>query len=262
MGSYNSQYENYYNSLKKRSRATYLPNYKNTFTSDRGEKKTSNYWARRIIRELIGVFILFVLVITCKAVHNARTISVYNYSKSIVSENYDYKDILNRTKSFDFKKLQDSIINRIENVRSKLTGTDMVQDKIRKEFIIPVEGAETSAFGYRKDPITKENKFHSGIDLDVKVGTPVKASYDGVVRECSEDSENGKYVLIDHKNGVETKYCHLSEALVKKEDVVKKSQVIAKSGNTGKSTGPHLHFELLYMGENKDPNDYFNKLGN
>ena len=58
------------------------------------------------------------------------------------------------------------------------------------------------------------------------------------------------------------RHFHLNEILIKKEDVVKKSQIIAKSGNTGKSTGPHLHFELLYMGENKNPNDYFSTTKN
>ena len=138
----------------------------------------------------------------------------------------------------------------------------MLEDKIKKEFILPIEVTETSAFGYRKDPITKKNKLHSGIDIDAKMNTDVKASFSGKIKECSEDSEQGKYILIDHGNGLETKYCHLNEILIKKEDVVKKSQIIAKSGNTGKSTGPHLHFELLYMGENKNPNDYFSTTKN
>ncbi|NMM64542.1 M23 family metallopeptidase [Clostridium sp. P21] len=262
MGSYNSEYENYYNSLRKKSRATYLPSYNNSFTADKKENNLENYWTRRIIRDLVGVFILFVFVIVCKAVHNTKTMSVYNYSKEVLNENYDYKVFFSRTKKLDLRKLQDDIINSIGDVRSKVTGTDSIQSKIKKQFIMPIQGTETSTFGYREDPITKKNKFHSGIDLDAKLNTDVKACYDGKVKECGEDAENGKYILIDHGNGVETKYCHLNELLVKKEDVVKKSKVIAKTGNTGKSTGPHLHFELLYMGQNENPNEYFGKVGN
>ncbi len=262
MGSYNSEYEDYYNSLRKKTRAAYVPYHKNAFTFSKEEKNEGNYWGRRIVRDLIGVFILFIFVIVCKSVPNAKTVAAYNYSREVINQNYDYKALLNKSKSFDLRKFQDNIINRIEKIRSKVTGTDMLEDKIKKEFILPMEGTETSAFGYRKDPITKKNKFHSGIDIDAKMNTDVKAAFSGKIKECSEDSEQGKYILIDHGDGLETKYCHLNEILIKKEDVVKKSQIIAKSGNTGKSTGPHLHFELLYMGENKNPNDYFSTTKN
>lgn len=66
----------------------------------------------------------------------------------------------------------------------------------------------------------------------------------------------GNYILIDHGDGIETKYGHLKEIKVKKGDVVKAGSIIALSGNTGKSTAPHLHFEFLYMGENKDPKEF------
>lgn len=258
MGSYNSQYEEYYNSLRKKSRAAYTPYHRNYFTSDNKEKKSgSNYWSRKIVFHLIGVLILFVFVIVCKTVNSTTTTEVYSFSKKLVNENYDYRSFFNKAKYFDVKKFQGNIMDYIENIKNKTTGKDVIGDRIKDKFILPLKGVETSAFGYRKDPVTKKNKFHAGVDIDAKMNTPVMASYDGKVEKCDEDNELGKYILIDHGEGLETKYCHLNKILVKREDVVKKSQIIAKSGNTGKSTGPHLHFEILYMGENKDPNEYF-----
>ena len=207
---------------------------------------------------MIGVLILFIFIIGCKIIITPQTQSVYNYSKKVLNENYDYGSLIEKTKSIDLNKLQDKITNIIEQIKNKATGGETAKDKIKNQFILPVEGVETSSYGYRKDPVTKEEKFHAGIDIDAKENTDVKASYDGKIKDCGEDGQLGKYILIDHGDGIETKYGHLNEILIKKEDAVKKSQVVAKSGNTGKSTGPHLHFELLYMGENEDPNEYFN----
>lgn len=262
MGSYNSQYEDYYTSLKKRSRATYSPYYKKTFSFSKGESYKDGYWVKRIMRDFIGVFLLFVFVIVCKLIVTPKTAQVYNYSKELVNKNYDYKSIIDRGKSLNFNKLQDDMINIIETIRSKVTGKDTVKDKIRKEFILPIRGNETSVLGYIKDPVTKENKFDAGIDIEAKENTEVKASYNGKVKDCGEDSNLGKYILIDHGDGIETKYANLKEILIKKGDGVEKSQVVGKSGNKGKYTEPHFHFELLYMGENKDPSQYFESIKN
>lgn len=213
---------------------------------------------KRIVRDLIGVLVLFIFITGCKLIVTPQTKMVYSYSKEVINENYDYGAIKEKIKSVNFNELQGKLMNIIEQIRSKVTGKESSTTRIKNEFILPVNGVETSAYGYREDPITKEKKFHAGVDIDAKENTDVLASYDGKIKECGEDGQLGNYILIDHGEGIETKYGHLNKILVKKEDAVKKSQVIAKSGNTGKSTGPHLHFELLYMGENEDPNQYFN----
>lgn len=258
MGQYNSEYEDYYNSLKKKSKGRYSPNYNNGTIFNNFGKTKGNYLVRRITRDLIGVLILFIFVIGCKITITPQTQAVYNYSKSILEQDYDYKSIKEKSESVNFTKLQDKITNIIEQVRTRITGKETVKNKIKNNFILPLEGVETSSFGYREDPITKEKKLHEGVDINAKENTDVKGSFDGKIKDCGEDGQLGKYIIIDHGEGIETKYGHLNEILVKKEDSVKKGQVIAKSGNTGKSTGPHLHFELLYMGENKNPDEYLN----
>lgn len=108
----------------------------------------------------------------------------------------------------------------------------------------PVSGKVSSKFGYRVDPVKKLHQFHNGIDLPVPVNTQVKNPQDGTVIDVLNNKEGGNQVLVRHSDGLVSGYAHLNKALVKKGDKVKKGQVIALSGNTGKSTGPHVHMTL------------------
>lgn len=110
-------------------------------------------------------------------------------------------------------------------------------------------GEINSEFGYRR------NRFHYGIDVDLNIGDNVLASFEGVVRIAKYDPTYGKVVVIRHQNGLETLYAHLSKIEVQLGDYVQAGDIIALGGNTGRSTGPHLHFEVRYLGEPIDPND-------
>lgn len=114
-----------------------------------------------------------------------------------------------------------------------------------ENWLRPVVAKITSKFGYRTDPKTgKQNAFHNGIDLAVPVGTPIKSPMPGIVDAITSGGDGGNQVIVKHDNGFKTGYAHLSKQLVKKGDKVKQGDVIGLSGNTGKSTGPHLHFTL------------------
>ena len=102
----------------------------------------------------------------------------------------------------------------------------------------------TSPFGVRAHPLLGGRRLHAGVDLGAPVGTPVRAVADGIVRRASDDSVSGRLVLVDHGSGVSTVYCHNDALLVGPGDAVAKGQVIALSGNSGLSTGPHLHYQL------------------
>jgi len=102
----------------------------------------------------------------------------------------------------------------------------------------------TSPFGMRDHPLLGERQMHTGVDLSMPVGSPVRAAQQGFVRRASEDDVNGKVLVIDHGRGVTTAYCHNSHLLVSSGDSVSKGQLISRSGNTGRSTGPHLHYQL------------------
>ena len=114
-----------------------------------------------------------------------------------------------------------------------------------------------NGFGMRRHPILGIRKFHSGLDINCNWGTPVRASGNGKVISVERQSGFGLVVEIDHGFGYLTIYAHLSKALVKRGDRVTRGQLIAKSGNSGLSSGPHLHYEVHHNGKALDPIDFF-----
>ena len=120
----------------------------------------------------------------------------------------------------------------------------------------PVNAPITSDFGWRIHPIYGTSRLHAGTDFGVDEGTPVHAADGGVVVEAGWISGYGYTVIIDHGNGMSTLYAHNSEVAVSAGQTVSKGQVVSYSGNTGGSTGPHLHFEVRINGEPHDPMGY------
>ena len=114
----------------------------------------------------------------------------------------------------------------------------------------------TSPFGVREHPILGMRRVHAGVDLGTPMGTPVRAVAEGIVRRASSDEINGRILVLDHGRGVTTIYCHNRELLVHDGQRVEKGQVIARSGNSGRSTGPHLHYQLDLAGQAVDPLRY------
>ena len=114
-------------------------------------------------------------------------------------------------------------------------------------------GILTSGFGYRASPFTGQTSFHPGIDIQVEIGTPVLAARDGKVSEIGTLEIYGRYVMINHDGNYQTMYAHLQEVLVTKGQDVQAGERVALSGNSGISTGPHLHFEIRRDGRPIDP---------
>ena len=116
----------------------------------------------------------------------------------------------------------------------------------------------SSSFGYRSDPISGKTRMHTGFDFALKPGNPVYATGDGVVASVTFDLFNyGNSIVIDHGFGYKTRYAHLKTVLVTEGMTIKRGECIAESGNTGKSTGPHLHYEVMYKGKYVNPVNYF-----
>jgi len=113
-------------------------------------------------------------------------------------------------------------------------------------FVFPLQGRRvvTSHFGMRRDPKTGVLQFHPGVDFRASIGTPVLASLDGVVSVVGEDWLHGKYIILSHSNGYRSLYAHLNSFSVREGDRVARGRKIGESGNTGYSTGPHLHFGI------------------
>ncbi len=141
--------------------------------------------------------------------------------------------------------------NKLANIYKKKN------DILRKTpSIWPVKGFITDGFGYRIDPFTGKRAFHEGIDISARRGTPIVAPADGIVTISGKTKGYGNFVVINHQNNIETRYGHLRDVFVKKGQIVKRGDVIGTVGNTGRSTGPHLHFEIRVNGKTVNPRDY------
>lgn len=117
----------------------------------------------------------------------------------------------------------------------------------------------SSPFGWRRNPVTGRHSMHDGIDLAAPKGTPIKAASGGIVVKAGRETGYGKMVEISHGNGLDTLYAHASRLKVKVGQLVTKGQVIALVGQTGRATGPHLHFEVRMAGHPLDPTLFLHK---
>jgi len=157
------------------------------------------------------------------------------------------------------------LAHQADSVSRLLTGLDRSAAEVSLAHMAfpgrsPVKkGIRTSGFGNRKDPFNRKPAFHSGVDFAAPVGTPVHASAGGKVVFSGIIGSYGQVVEIDHGAGLVTRYAHLSKRLVKKNQIVTPGFLIAKMGSTGRSTGSHLHFEILKDGHFVDPSLYLKK---
>jgi len=140
-----------------------------------------------------------------------------------------------------------------------IPGARMAPDALRLSlgelFIFPVRRSISSGYGWRPDPFTGEQRFHNGIDLRSNIGVPVRAAMDGTVIDVGFNREYGNYIIINHHGGYQTLYAHLSVFGVKRGDRVAQGNKIGEVGNTGRSTGPHLHFSVFRNGRHINPLD-------
>jgi murein DD-endopeptidase MepM/ murein hydrolase activator NlpD len=123
--------------------------------------------------------------------------------------------------------------------------SDLRLDRSVIPSIWPVQGQISAGFGQRLDPLSGEGAFHSGLDISAPLGTRVSAAADGIVHYAGPEAGYGNTILVDHGNGMTTKYSHLSKIAVVVGQEVRQGQVIGAVGMTGKATGPHLHYEVL-----------------
>ncbi|QRX83870.1 M23 family metallopeptidase [Glaciimonas sp. PAMC28666] len=138
--------------------------------------------------------------------------------------------------------------------------TTLMSDKIKAKLLPtnqPVQANyNSSSFGWRVDPFTGRSAFHEGLDFPVLPGSPIVAAAAGVVISAEYHAAYGNMLDIDHGNGIVTRYAHASRLLVKVGDIVKRGQRVADSGSTGRSTGPHLHFEVRIKDVAQDPRKF------
>ncbi|MBU8922168.1 MAG: M23 family metallopeptidase [Bacteroidales bacterium] len=123
--------------------------------------------------------------------------------------------------------------------------------------IRPLKGGFLSSnYGRRMDPFTGRITFHKGLDYFARTGTPVMAAADGIITMAKKNGSMGLTVEVNHGNGFKTRYAHLSRILVKRGQKIKRAETLGQVGNTGRSTGPHLHYEVLFRKDHRNPLNY------
>jgi murein DD-endopeptidase MepM/ murein hydrolase activator NlpD len=148
-----------------------------------------------------------------------------------------------KTQALDFTNL----IKKLDQKRNILASTPSIR---------PVDGTITSRFGYRTSPFTGQKEFHSGLDIANKSGKKIIATANGRVSYAAKKRYIGNLIIIDHGFGRVTKYGHLKKILVKRGQKIKRGDVIGLIGNTGRSTGPHVHYEVVINGTPANPLKY------
>jgi murein DD-endopeptidase MepM/ murein hydrolase activator NlpD len=219
--------------------------YKNSYNN---RKKNQNSYLVRVARQLSIVLCMLLFIVLFKYVKTGASEAINTKIINII--NLDYTNTINGL-------LEDKLNNIDKYMGSKL-GKIATKKDFKLDFL-PIDGKLTSNFGNRISPITKEKEKHNGVDLSAKEGTDVKAVFDGVVEKVENSKTLGLTLLIDHNNGYKTIYGHLSEIDVNEGEDITVGSVIAKSGNTGLSTGPHLHFEVHKENVAVNPIDYLTK---
>jgi murein DD-endopeptidase MepM/ murein hydrolase activator NlpD len=159
----------------------------------------------------------------------------------------------------------DSLARRIEDREHQLRMLEIVSSQKKLENELYVEGRPitwgwlSSKFGYRSDPFTGKRTWHNGVDLAGRDGSDIISVAGGVVTFAGKRYGYGNLVEIDHGDGLRTRYAHAKTIKTKVGEVVQKGQVLAAMGSTGRSTGPHVHFEVLQNGKAKNPETYMRR---
>ena len=184
----------------------------------------------------------------------------------------EYENRYSQLSKLSDSRLVEQLTNRMnlleKRIYSQLQSFDQLQETLGNQqdrlahipSVIPIHIADytmSSGYGYRVDPIYGSSKFHEGLDFAAQTGTDVFATGDGRVAIAGREAGYGNCIDIDHGYNYLTRYAHLSEILVKPGDEVKRGQLIGKVGSTGKSTGPHLHYEVRYKNVPQNPVNYY-----
>jgi len=162
----------------------------------------------------------------------------------------------------ELQKLLDAMSDDLDHRSDYMNAVEsaLMTDKVKARMLptsMPVHtGYRSSGFGYRVDPFTGRLALHEGLDFAAPIGTPVYAAAGGVVTIAQHFPQYGNMVEIDHGNNLATRYAHTSRILVHVGDIVRRGQHIADVGSTGRSTGPHVHFEVRYKGVAEDPSRF------
>lgn len=192
-----------------------------------------------------------------------RLLDLYNHSLSFqMTKKHEFlKDQLDVTSSntewkLDYKNQDDTFYdeNKFKKYNEMASSWNFnPSEHKRKKIRLPANGFISSLFGMRIHPVRKKQEFHKGIDIAANMKSPIVAAHDGKILEAGFEKTYGNYIKLEGKENIVTLYAHCAELKVFKNQYVKEGEIIAKVGDTGSSSGPHLHFEVYKEGKLMDP---------
>lgn len=186
---------------------------------------------------------------------NSRRLRVTPALSSLTSPSDGTLDASYRTSLYVFNAMKTVSLDATSGPgRSLLPG--VLDDPSAIPSIWPVHGRITAGFGERLDPFSGEDAFHPGLDIATPYGTDVEASANGMVIEAGRDAGYGRCILLDHGDGISTRYAHLSRIFVVIGEEVERGEVIGAVGMSGRTTGPHLHYEVMIHGTPVNPSRF------
>lgn len=211
--------------------------------------KSKKYGEKSFLdRFLIQAFISLITVAIVLLINNINLSFAKAISEGIrttINWNMDFSKALGT-----FKNIGNIIPEAKENLGIAEVGIESFEEN--PSFIMPVEGEITSEFGERVHPVFNTVKMHNGIDIDAAIGTPIKSSAAGKVLQVGEDDINGKYVRV-RSGKYDVVYAHCYKIIVKEEQNVMQGEILGETGDTGLTSGPHLHFEIQENGKSVSP---------
>lgn len=242
------------NNFENIPRPRYVKEYRKLNDMFKFRKYGERSYLDKLLMQSFISLVTVAVILFVSSINTGFTNSISDGIKNTINWNMNFSKAIDTFSNFR---------NIIPEAKKTLGSSEDTQGKAfdeaapATEFIMPVEGQITSEFGERVHPVFKTVKMHSGIDIDAALGTPIKSSSAGKVKQVGEDAINGKYVRIQ-SGKYEVVYIHCYKIYVKEGQPVKQGDIIGEVGDTGLASGPHLHFEIQLEGEAINPMD---KLG-
>jgi murein DD-endopeptidase MepM/ murein hydrolase activator NlpD len=197
-------------------------------------------------KKLVVAVILFALVYGAHESDTALGRTVSDGVRYVLTVETDFNYLIDKMASFAPKNMDVSVWKRVQNTVTKPADPLMYMTK-------PVDGKVVTGYGWRTDPVAKQEKLYEGIAIEASVGVPVKAAAAGKVKAVTDSAQYGKILVIEHSTDIDSVYGYLGEVMVKPEESVSQGQIVARVGKTVGAVAPLLYFEVREKGKAIDP---------
>jgi len=246
MGNYRAQYEKYYGSVKGKASGgkNKAQGYVSTGKDKReGTQQLAGRLIKKTMWQLVGALVLVLLLLVIKMIPLEGTKEAYIVSKKMMDQDFNINETVMAINIEGTEEYKEEALDYIDEIKSLVVGGKTLKEKIKEEYVVPTLGKVKML-----DDTNKGIAILTGVDKDIA------AAFDGTVREVKEDGD-GKHLIVDHGNGIETYYGLLSSINVKEGDKISKGENLGKSGVIDSSNTKGVVFKIIYMGIEKDPNE-------